>query len=35
MQPATLEDLPEIVDIYDSTVPTRMVTDDTEPAFPF
>lgn len=28
---ATLEDLPKIVDIYNSTIPSRMVTADTEP----
>jgi phosphinothricin acetyltransferase len=28
---ATIEDLPAIVSIYNSTVPTRMVTADTEP----
>ncbi|MER2108845.1 MAG: N-acetyltransferase family protein [Solibacillus sp.] len=28
---ATLEDLPIIVDIYNSTIPSRMVTADTEP----
>ena len=28
---ATIDDLPRIVDIYNSTVPTRMVTADTEP----
>ncbi len=28
---ATLEDLPTIVEIYNSTIPGRMVTADTEP----
>ena len=28
---ATLEDLPTIVDIYNSTIASRMVTADTEP----
>ena len=28
---ATIQDLPAIVDIYNSTVPTRLVTADTEP----
>lgn len=27
---ATLEDLPKIVEIYNSTIPSRMVTADTE-----
>jgi phosphinothricin acetyltransferase len=28
---ASLEDLPKIVEIYNSTIPSRMVTADTEP----
>ncbi|MFC5875813.1 GNAT family N-acetyltransferase [Chryseobacterium arachidis] len=28
---ANLEDLPKIVEIYNSTIPSRMVTADTEP----
>jgi phosphinothricin acetyltransferase len=31
MQPATDKDLPRIVDIYNSTVPTRLATADIEP----
>ncbi|XXJ19813.1 N-acetyltransferase family protein [Desulfovibrio caledoniensis] len=31
MQPATDKDLPKIVDIYNSTVPTRLATADIEP----
>jgi phosphinothricin acetyltransferase len=31
MQPATDRDLPKIVDIYNSTVPTRLATADIEP----
>ena len=31
MQPATDNDLPKIVDIYNSTVPTRLATADIEP----
>jgi phosphinothricin acetyltransferase len=31
MQPATEQDLPRIVEIYNSTVPTRLATADTEP----
>ncbi|WP_207264699.1 GNAT family N-acetyltransferase [Desulfovibrio sp. Huiquan2017] len=31
MQPATEQDLPRIVEIYNSTVPTRIATADTEP----
>jgi len=31
MQPAAEQDLPRIVDIYNSTVPTRLATADTEP----
>ncbi|MEZ7198924.1 GNAT family N-acetyltransferase [Pseudodesulfovibrio karagichevae] len=31
MQPATGQDLPRIVEIYNSTVPTRIATADTEP----
>jgi phosphinothricin acetyltransferase len=31
MQPATDKDLPKIVEIYNSTVPTRLATADTEP----
>ena len=30
-RPATRSDLPQIVDIYNSTIPSRMVTADTEP----
>lgn len=31
IRPATIKDLPAIVEIYNSTIPSRMVTADTEP----